>query len=121
MKYLITDDSRMARKMLIKSLRDLINEEDEIIEATNGLEAVAAYKEHTPKICFMDLTMPIMDGFEAVLNICQYDSKAQIIIISADIQEGSINKARENGAIGFIKKPINQKNLSEMLKKLRLI
>lgn len=111
----------MARRMMIKSLRDLINENDEIIEATNGLEAVEAYKEHRPKICFMDLTMPVMDGFDAVLNICQYDSNAQIIIVSADIQEGSMNKAKVNGAIGFIKKPINPQNLSEMLHKLSLI
>ena len=121
MKYLITDDSKMARKMMMKSLRDLINEDDEIIEATNGLEAVEAYKKHKPKICFMDLTMPVMDGFDAVLNICQFDSNAQIIIVSADIQEGSMNKAKANGAIGFIKKPINPENLFEMLKKLSLI
>jgi len=121
MKYLVTDDSRMARKMMIKSIREIIGENDEIIEATNGLEAIDKYKEVSPDICFMDLTMPEMDGFDATLTICNYDKNAKIIIVSADIQEGSMNKAKENGAMGFIKKPINNENLQTMLKKLGLI
>jgi CheY-like chemotaxis protein len=121
MKYLVTDDSRMGRKMMIKSLKDLIKEEDEIIEASNGEEAIAQYKEHNPTICFMDLTMPVMDGFEATHGIYQYDNNAKIIIVSADIQETSKSKAKESGALGFINKPINQTNLSKMLSGLGLI
>mgnify|MGYP002636040040 CR=1 FL=1 len=121
MKILVTDDSKMARKMIIKSILDVIGESDEIIQATNGEEAITLYKEHNPDICFMDLTMPVMNGFEATLEIKKYNKEAKIIIVSADIQEGSIQKAKENGAIGFIKKPINQDNLKKMLKKLDLI
>ena len=121
MKYLITDDSKMARKMTIKSLEDLIKKEDEILEASNGLEAVELYKEHKPGICFMDLTMPVMDGFEAIKEIKNYDKDAKIIIVSADIQEFSKQKARENGAMGFINKPINKDTISMMLNKLGLI
>lgn len=121
MKYLVTDDSRMARKMTIKSLQDLISDEDEIIQASNGEEAISMYKEHKPDICLMDLTMPVMDGFEATLNINNFDSEAKIIIVSADIQDGSIQRAKENGAKGFIKKPINSENLKSMLEKLGLI
>ncbi len=120
MKYLVTDDSKMARKMLIKSLKELITNDIEIIEATNGQEAVELYKLHQPHICFMDLTMPVMDGFDAVKTICLYDNKAKVIVVSADIQDGSKQKARENGAIGFIKKPINAENLSTMLTQLEL-
>lgn len=121
MKYLVTDDSKIARKMMIKSLKSLITSDEEVLEATNGQEAVDIYKEHKPKICFMDLTMPIMDGFEAVKQICAYDSDAKIIIVSADIQEASMKRGKENGAIGFIKKPISQENLASMLDKLGLI
>ena len=120
MKYLVIDDSKMARKMTIKSLEDLVKKDDEIIEASNGLEAVELYKEHKPEICFMDLTMPVMDGFEAIKEIKSYDKDAKIIIVSADIQEFSKQKAKENGAIGFINKPINKDTLSLMLKKLSL-
>lgn len=118
MKYLVTDDSKIARKMLIKSLEDLINPEDEIIEASNGEEAIEIYKNYLPTICFMDLTMPIIDGFIATKEIYDFDKKAKIIIVSADIQELSKQKAKENGAIGFINKPINKDNLRLMLTQL---
>jgi len=121
MKYLITDDSRMARKMMIKSIIEIIGDTDEIIEATNGEEALKMYKEYKPNICFMDLTMPVMDGFTATSKICEHDKDAKIIIVSADIQDGSMKKASDNGAIGFIKKPINSENLKTMLEKLNLI
>ncbi|WP_417332384.1 response regulator [Halarcobacter sp.] len=121
MKYLVVDDSKMARRMTIKSLKSLINEDDEVIQAENGQEAVELYKEHQPSLCLMDLTMPIMDGFEATQAIIKHDTNAKIIIVSADIQESSMEKSKQNGAKGFIKKPINQDNLESMLKKLGLI
>ncbi|WP_424688635.1 MAG: response regulator [Halarcobacter ebronensis] len=121
MKYLVVDDSKMARRMTIKSLKSLISEDDEVIQAENGQEAVELYKEHQPSLCLMDLTMPIMDGFEATQAIIKHDTNAKIIIVSADIQESSMEKSKQNGAKGFIKKPINQDNLESMLKKLGLI
>lgn len=121
MKYLVVDDSKMARRMTIKSLKSLISEDDEVIQAENGQEAVELYKEHQPSLCLMDLTMPIMDGFEATQSIIKHDANAKIIIVSADIQESSMEKSKQNGAKGFIKKPINQDNLESMLKKLGLI
>jgi len=119
--YLVVDDSRMARKMAVKNLSLLVGEDKNIREATNGLEAVTLYKEKKPIICLMDLTMPIMDGFEAIKEIRAFDKDAKIIVVSADIQEISMQKAKENGAIGFIKKPVGNQNLKNMLTKLGLI
>ena len=119
--YLVVDDSRMARKMAVKNLTLVVGEATEIIEAQNGLEAVELYKVNKPTICFMDLTMPVMDGFEAIKEICTFDPNAKIIVISADIQELSMKKAKDNGAIGFIKKPISQDNLKSMLTTLGLV
>ena len=121
MKFLVCDDSKMARKMLIKTLVNLTNENNEIIEASNGLEAVEAHKNFSPDLIFMDLTMPKMNGFEAVKNICEIDKDAKIIVISADIQEGSMKKVKENGALGFIKKPVNEESLKQVLMKLKAI
>jgi len=121
MKYLVVDDSKMARRMLLKALKELSSEDAEFIECSNGQEAVDAYKSEKFDICFMDLTMPVLDGFEAIKIICDYDSDAKIIVVSADIQEGSMERAKSNGALGFIKKPVNIDNLSTMLKKLGLI
>lgn len=121
MKYLVVDDSKIARKMTIKNLKLLITENCEVIEASNGQEAIDLYKEHNPAICFMDLTMPVVNGFDATKEINTADNNAKIIIVSADIQEFAMQKAKENGAIGFIKKPINKDNLESMLSKLELI
>jgi CheY-like chemotaxis protein len=121
MKILVIDDSRLARRMVIKLINEILGDNIEIIQAVDGKEAVSLYKEHSPKVCFMDLTMPILDGFQATLLIKEYDKNAKVIIVSADIQEGSIQKAKENGAIGFIKKPINSDNLKNMLDKLELL
>lgn len=58
MKILVTDDSKMARKMVIKTLQDALNDKNyEVLEAQNGQESVDLYKEHNPNIVFMDLTM----------------------------------------------------------------
>jgi CheY-like chemotaxis protein len=121
MKYLVCDDSKMARKMLIKSLKSLLNDDIEIFEASNGLEAVSIFAEESPYITFMDLTMPEMNGFDAVKNICQKDKDAKIIVVSADIQETSKAKAKENGALGFIKKPITEEALKSVLIKLKVL
>jgi len=121
MKYLVCDDSKMARKMLIKSLKDLVQNDAEIIEATNGQEAVEQYEKFSPDITFMDLTMPIMSGFDAVKHICQKDKNAKIIVVSADIQEGSMQKAKANGALGFIKKPVSSESLEPILNKLEVL
>lgn len=103
MKILVTDDSKMARKMVIKTLKDVIKEEVEIHEAENGQEALDLYKQLLPKLVFMDLTMPIMDGFEALQNIKEFDENAKVVIISADIQKLSMEKASQLGAFNFIK------------------
>ncbi len=118
MKILVTDDSKMARKMVIKTLKDVIGENAEIIEAQNGLESFDLYKEHLPKIVFMDLTMPIMDGFEALEKIKEFDENAKVIIVSADIQKLSMEKASKLGAFNFIKKPIDLEKMQQILKRI---
>jgi two-component system, chemotaxis family, chemotaxis protein CheY len=119
MKILVTDDSKMARKMVIKTLRDVIGDNVEILEAQDGQEALNTYKEHLPKLVFMDLTMPIMDGFEALEKIKEFDKNAKVIIVSADIQKLSIEKASKSGAFNFIKKPIDLEKMQQILKRIK--
>ncbi len=121
MVYLVIDDSKMARRMTIKSLQNVISQKFEVFEATNGEEAVALYQAHNPDLCFMDLTMPIMNGFEATQAICDFDEDANIVVVSADIQEHAVEKAKEAGAIGFIKKPVDAQTLKSMLEGLDLL
>ena len=118
MKILVTDDSKMARKMVLKTLEDTLNFEYEVFEATNGQEAVDLYKTHKPNLVLMDLTMPVMDGFEALKRIKELESDANVVVISADIQKQAIDKALKLGAFNFIKKPIDIVKMQQIFKKL---
>ncbi|MCG3692760.1 response regulator [Aliarcobacter butzleri] len=118
MKVLVTDDSKMARKMVVKSLEESTIKDLEIFEAQNGQEAIDLYKEISPKIVFLDLTMPIMDGFEALKRIKEIDENAKVVIISADIQKLSMDRVRELGAFNFIKKPIDSLKMQQILEKI---
>lgn len=118
MKILITDDSKMARKMVIKTLQEATNKEVEIFEAQNGVEALEIYKQHLPNLAFLDLTMPVMDGFEALEKIKEFDKNAKVVIISADIQKHSMDRVISLGALNFIKKPIDLEKMKQILNKL---
>lgn len=118
MKILVTDDSKMARKMVIKTLTEILGENVEIHEATNGQEALDLYKQLLPNIVFLDLTMPVMDGFEALEKIKEFDNKAKVVVISADIQKLSMDKALQLGAFNFIKKPIDLEKMQQILSKI---
>lgn len=118
MKILVTDDSKMARKMVIKTLTEILEDNVEIYEAQNGQEALDLYKQILPNIAFLDLTMPVMDGFEALEKIKEFDTNAKVVIISADIQKLSMDRALQLGAFNFIKKPIDTLKMNQILDKI---
>jgi CheY-like chemotaxis protein len=118
MKILVTDDSKMARKMVIKTLTENIEGDLEIFEAQNGQEALDLYKEISPKIVFLDLTMPIMDGFTALEKIKEFDANAKVVVISADIQKLSMDRVLQLGAFNFVKKPIDSSKMKQIFEKL---
>ena len=119
MKILVADDSKMARRMVIKILEECQETGHEIFQAQNGQEAVDIYKEQNPVLVFLDLTMPIMDGFTALKLIKQYDENARIVVVSADIQQGSMTQVREDGAMDFVKKPISEAKMKQILEKIK--
>lgn len=118
MKILVTDDSKMARKMVIKTLKDILPENAEIFEGENGQEAIDLYKEISPNIVFLDLTMPVVDGFGALEQIKAYDKNAKVVVISADIQKSSVDKVLELGAFNFVKKPIDAEKMNYIFENL---
>ncbi len=118
MKILVTDDSKIARKMVIKTLNEATQNQLEIFEAQNGQEALDLYKEKNPDLTFLDLTMPVMDGFEALEKIKEFDKNAKVIVLSADIQKMSVDRVLALGAFNFIKKPIDLEKTQQILKKI---
>ena len=114
MKYLVTDDSKLARLSLIKSLKANIGEAD-IFQATNGVEAIAIVQNEKPDIVFLDLTMPIMDGYAALPKMLEIDSKLKVIVVSADIQEQAKSRVIGLGAKLHVQKPINAQKIKDIL------
>ena len=117
MKYLITDDSKLARLSLVKSLKTHVADAD-IYQANNGQEAVNIVKAEKPDIAFLDLTMPIMDGYEALPLMLLANPKIKIVVVSADIQEQAKKRVIDLGAQLHVQKPINPDKMLEILELL---
>lgn len=104
-KILICDDSAFMRMMLRRVLEE--NGHEVIGEAGDGEQAVQLYSEYSPDLVTMDITMPKMDGIEAVRNIHSSDSSARIVMVTAIGQQSIITAAIEAGAADFIVKPFD--------------
>jgi len=113
-KYLVVDDSKLARLSLIKSLKVHIGEA-EIYQATNGLEAVTLMQQEKANIVFLDLTMPVMDGYEALPKLLEINTAAKIVVVSADVQIKAQERVVGLGAQMHIQKPINADKMKDIL------
>lgn len=106
---LIVDDAAFMRLALQKVL--VPGGHEVVGEAGNGKEAIELYKEVKPDFVLMDITMPDMDGIEAVRRIKELDKDAKIIMCSALGQQAKIFEAIEAGALDFIVKPFQAKRV----------
>ncbi|MEO1938666.1 MAG: response regulator [Sulfurimonas sp.] len=113
-KFLVTDDSKLARRTLIKSLKEYILEE-RIFEASNGFEALKLTLKEKPDVVFLDLTMPVMDGYEAIPKIKNINPDIKIVVVSADIQEKAKEKVYALGATLHVQKPIKSDKMKAIL------
>ena len=120
MKILIVDDSKLARMGVIKSLKE-IEPSAELFQAANGLEAVEIFRAEKPRVVFLDLTMPVMDGYEALKQIIAIDADAQVIVISADIQNEAKQRVLKAGARNMYPNPINEGKMLQIFQQDLLI
>ncbi len=86
-------------------------------EASNGIEAIEQYKRLKPDIVLMDITMPRMDGIQALQEIIKVDSSARIIMCSALGQQKLIIQSIQLGAKDFIVKPFKPERIVGAIKK----
>ena len=112
-RVLVVDDSAFSRKMTIRSLPEEYKKD--LRQAANGEEAIQTYEEWRPNLVLMDLTMPKVDGFEALGRIKAIDPSACVVIVTADIQAGAQQKCQELGAAAILAKPLDPKALLEVL------
>jgi two-component system chemotaxis response regulator CheY len=102
-KIMLVDDAAFMRMMIKDTLSK--NGYTDIVEANNGQVAVTNYSAEKPDLVIMDITMPVMDGLEALRQIKQMDPGANIIMCSAMGQEAMVVDALKQGAKDFIVKP----------------
>lgn len=118
-KVLICDDSNMARKQMARALPS--NWPVEVVFAKHGQEAIELIKAHEFEIMFLDLTMPVMDGYETLEVIHKNDLPIMVLVVSGDIQPEAQERVKKLGAIDFIKKPVDQARISQVLTEYGII
>lgn len=114
-RILIVDDSPVARKMLKKCIPD--QEKYDIIEAVDGQEGVDKFKEYSPDIVFLDLTMPVLDGYAALQQMKEINKNAIVVILTADIQPKSLSTVMSYGAYTVLKKPAKTQSINDIIEK----
>lgn len=108
-KILIVDDAAFMRMMIKDNLKK--GGYSEFIEAENGEIAVSEYQENQPDLVLLDITMPVMDGIQALQAIKGLNPQAKVVMCSAMGQEGMVVDAIKNGALDFIVKPFKADRL----------
>ena len=114
-RIMVVDDAAFMRMML----KDILTKGGyEVVgEAENGLKAVDKYKELTPDLVLMDITMPELDGIGAVRQIKSIDPNAKIIMCSAMGQQAMVLESIQAGAKDFIVKPFQADRIIEAVSK----
>src|SRR3712207_2789251 len=115
-RVLIVDDAAFMRMSIRKMLEE--NGFEIVGEAENGLMAIEKYQELQPEVVTMDITMPEMDGLEALRQIKKIDPAASIVMVSSLGQEARMKEAIIYGAKGFIVKPFKEEIIVSALAKL---
>ncbi len=112
---LIVDDAVFMRMMV----KDILEKNGFMVagEAENGLKAIEQYKSLNPDIVTMDITMPEMNGIEALREIKKIDPTAKVIMCSAMGQQAMVMDAIKAGAKDFIVKPFNGERVVEAISK----
>lgn len=115
---LIVDDVAIMRR----SIRSLLTGagHEVVAEAEDGLEGFQLYQKHKPDLVTMDISMPRMNGIKATEVIVKKFPDANVIVISSQGEKENVIEAIKHGAKGYILKPIDSKNLMEVLEKLNL-
>jgi two-component system chemotaxis response regulator CheY len=113
---LICDDAAFMRMMI----KDILtkNGYNVVAEAENGAKAVEKYNETKPDLVLMDITMPEMDGIQALKKIIAGDPKALVIMCSAMGQQAMVIESIQSGAKDFIVKPFQADRVLEAVKKV---
>ena len=113
-KIMIVDDSLFMRSHFSKLLS---KQGYETVLAEDGEEAVRTYRRDAPDVVLMDITMPRMDGLQALHEIRRFDDQARVVILTALDQKLAATRAIHLGAKDFLVKPVTPNQLISALQK----
>jgi len=114
-RVLIVDDSSVMRKIVGRSLRQAGLEVLDILEASNGSEALSLARENSLDLILSDINMPLMDGLEFVRQLRSIEAAQHIpvVMITTEAGEGRVVQALSLGASGYIRKPFTPEQIKE--------
>ena len=115
-KILIVDDSRTSRKMLRNILES--NGHEIIDEAVNGQEGVQKFQALKPDVVTLDITMPVIDGVEALKMIKALDPESKVVMVTAAGQKNKMIECIKAGANEFLTKPFEQQEIVDVINKM---
>ncbi|MGH9538758.1 MAG: response regulator [Terriglobales bacterium] len=113
-RYLVVDDSVFARKNLARIVETFGGQVAG--EAGDGMTAITEYERTNPDIVLMDITMPQMEGIEAVERIVRDHPEARIVMVSSVGYQDNILAALQKGARHFVQKPVKPDALYEIIR-----
>ncbi|GAA4705781.1 response regulator [Brevibacillus fulvus] len=115
-KILVVDDAAFMRMQLTDILQK--GGHEVIGQAENGKDAIEKYMQLKPDIVTMDITMPVMEGIDAVKGIKQFDPDAKVIMCSAMGQQHMVVSAIQAGARDFVVKPFQPDRVLDAIGKI---
>lgn len=114
----ICDDSRLARKQMERALAQW---NVDITHANHGLEALEAIRAGKGELLFLDLNMPLLDGYQVLERIRAQDLPTLTIVVSGDVQPEARERVVQLGALDFIRKPLDTDLLTRSLRSFGLL
>jgi two-component system chemotaxis response regulator CheY len=117
LKVLIVDDSSVMRKIVDRSLRQAGLELKQVLEASNGVEALSRVQQNRVDLILTDINMPTMDGLEFVrqLQAVENAKGVPIVMITTEAGESQVVSALSSGARGYIRKPFTPDQIKERI------
>jgi two-component system cell cycle response regulator DivK len=114
-RILVVEDVEFNRDLMVQVLEDAY----EVVTAADGREGIELAARERPDLILMDLSLPIVDGWEATRQLKAMDSTRGIpvIALSAHAMAGDEEKARQSGCDGYLTKPLDEKLLFDLLAK----